>query len=109
MSDYLFPGEGPRDAVVTFQDILSLHLEDENDILVGKEKPFNLDELRTRVSVEELLAKADSITKLAPTIKGSTAMIWLAIMTIIIVIFAVIIPNFYPRVFSPEDPPAEEQ
>jgi len=41
VSDYLFPGEGPKDSVVSFRDILSLRLDDETDIIMTKEKPFS--------------------------------------------------------------------
>ena len=40
VSDYLFPGEGSCDSIVTFRDILSLRLEDESDIITTKEQPF---------------------------------------------------------------------
>lgn len=38
VSDYLFPGEGSRDSIVTFRDILSLRLEDASEILSTKEQ-----------------------------------------------------------------------
>jgi len=41
VSDYLLPGEGPKDAVVSFRDILSLRLENEIDIIMTMEKPFS--------------------------------------------------------------------
>jgi hypothetical protein len=39
LSDYLFPGEGPRDSVTSFTEILSIHVN-ENDIDTAKEPPF---------------------------------------------------------------------
>ena len=45
VSDYLFPGEGPKDSVITFRDILSLRLENESDIIMTMEKPFSKPQL----------------------------------------------------------------
>jgi hypothetical protein len=41
VSDYLFPGEGQKDSVITFRDILTLRLESESDIIMTMEKPFS--------------------------------------------------------------------
>ena len=45
VSDYLFPGEGPRDSLLSFRDILSITVEDEDSVIIDKEQPFTSESL----------------------------------------------------------------
>lgn len=42
VSDYLFPGEGAKDSFDSFRDLLSLEIENEDDVITLKEKAFGM-------------------------------------------------------------------
>jgi len=95
VSDYLFPGEGPTDSMVTFRDILSLRLADESDIIMTKEKPFNLDDLRTKGSLEELICKLEPVV--SSNIRRTHSMFLVLGVTVAIMVFSMIVPYLVAR------------
>ncbi|CAL8140933.1 unnamed protein product [Orchesella dallaii] len=93
VSDYLFPGEGAKDSFDSFRDLLSLEIENEEDVIITKEKPFDLDEVEMKGSMEELLSKAESISKLPPgLIMSRKALIWVIGLSLLVGLLALCIP-----------------
>jgi len=91
VSDYLFPGEGPQDSLVSFRDLLSLDIQD-CQVIVNKEIPFDMDELQLRGSMEELLSKAESITKLQNGVGNRKNIAYLLALALIIAFLSICVP-----------------